>query len=59
MRGVFAFVGLLLLSMGRTRVDPEQAQKAVDAVHSGQMSVRSAAEAHGISRNSLHSRMTN
>ncbi|CAB1110536.1 unnamed protein product [Ectocarpus sp. CCAP 1310/34] len=60
MRGVFAFVGLLLLSMGRTKVDPAQAQKAVDAVRSGQTSVRGAAEAYGlISRNSLHSRVTN
>ncbi|CAN0450726.1 unnamed protein product, partial [Ectocarpus fasciculatus] len=45
--------------MGRTRVDPEQAQQAVDAVRSGQMSVRGAAEAYGLSRNSLHSRVTN
>lgn len=49
---------LSIARMRRARVDPEQAQKAVQAVRSGQMSIRAAANAYGLSRNSLHSRVT-
>lgn len=58
MRAIFALVGLLLLSMGRARVDPEKAKKAVEAVRSGNMSLRVAAEAYGLTRTALHDRVT-
>ncbi|CAN0259747.1 unnamed protein product [Scytosiphon promiscuus] len=57
MRGIFALVGFLLLSRGRPRVDAQQAQKACEAVRSGQMSLRAAAKAYGIGRTALHDRV--
>ncbi|CAB1103952.1 unnamed protein product [Ectocarpus sp. CCAP 1310/34] len=59
MWGIFALFGVLLLSMGRKRVDPEQAQKAVDAVRSGEMSLRVAARTYGLPLASLHDRVKN
>ncbi|CAN0300943.1 unnamed protein product, partial [Ectocarpus sp. 4 AP-2014] len=57
MWGIFALFRVLLLSMGRARVDPEQAQKAVDAVRSVEMSLRVAAETYGLPLASLHDRV--
>ncbi|CAB1113592.1 unnamed protein product [Ectocarpus sp. CCAP 1310/34] len=42
--------------MGRARVDPERAQKAVDAVRSGE-SFRVAADTYGLNPTSLHRRV--
>lgn len=59
MWGIFALFGVLLLSMGRKRVDPEEAQKAVDAVRRGEMSLRVAARTYGLPLASLHDRVKN
>lgn len=61
MRGIFIPVAGLLLSlasMGRARVDPQQAQKACDAVRSGQLSLRAAAKAFGLNKDALSRRLS-
>ncbi|CAB1107237.1 unnamed protein product [Ectocarpus sp. CCAP 1310/34] len=57
MWGILALVGLLLLSMGRQRVDPVAAEKACEAVRSGRMSQNAAAAAFGLGRSSLQRRL--
>lgn len=56
MWGILALLGLLLLSMGRTRVDEDQAHKACEAVRGG-MSIRAAARAFGVPKTTVHGRV--
>ncbi|CAN0183510.1 unnamed protein product [Ectocarpus sp. 12 AP-2014] len=44
--------------MVRSKVDPEQAQKAIEAVRSGAMSLRAAAQAYGVNKRSLSRRLS-
>ncbi|CAB1100784.1 unnamed protein product [Ectocarpus sp. CCAP 1310/34] len=44
--------------MGRATVDPQQAQKACDAVRSGQLSLRAAAKAYGVNKDALSRRLS-
>ncbi|CAB1111630.1 unnamed protein product [Ectocarpus sp. CCAP 1310/34] len=44
--------------MVRSKVDPEQAQKAIEAVRSGAMSLRAAAQAYGVNKRSLPRRLS-
>ncbi|CAB1098678.1 unnamed protein product [Ectocarpus sp. CCAP 1310/34] len=55
---IIPVAGLLLsiASMGRARVDPQQAQKACDAVRSGQLSLSAAAKAYGVNKDALSRR---
>lgn len=56
MRRIFGLLLILLISMGRRRVDAQQAQKACEAVRGG-MSVRKAAKVYDIDRLSLKRRL--
>ncbi|CAB1118986.1 unnamed protein product [Ectocarpus sp. CCAP 1310/34] len=47
MRRIFGLLLILLISMGRRRVDAQQAQKACEAVRGG-MSVRKAAKVYSM-----------
>ncbi|CAB1111651.1 unnamed protein product [Ectocarpus sp. CCAP 1310/34] len=58
MRRIFALVGLLLLSMGRCRVNAEAAAKACEAVRTGSMSRNAAAAAYGVNKTSLSRRLS-
>ncbi|CAB1101082.1 unnamed protein product [Ectocarpus sp. CCAP 1310/34] len=44
--------------MVRCKVDPAQAQKAIEAVRSGAMSLRAAAQAYGVNKRSLSRRLS-
>lgn len=57
MRAIFILLLVLLISMGRRKVDAAQAQKACDAVRGG-MSIRRAAKVYDIDRLSLSRRLT-
>lgn len=57
MRAILALIGGLVISMGRTRVDPVQAEKAYGAVRRGEMSLRAAGVAFGVEKSALSRRM--